>query len=90
MVKNNKNNFPIQGPLMWFFYIIGWMFGIFNLFFWITELIAGITAENKNKFINITFHKIVYIWGIITSVIVAIMILLMIVGFNFFFMHFFN
>ena len=67
---------------MWFFYIIGWIGGIFNLFFWIVELFAGIIAEDKHQFIDVTFHKIVYIWGIIIFILVIFILLLMILGFS--------
>ena len=90
MVKENKNKFPIKGGLMWFFYIVGWFFAVFNMFFWLVELIAAILSEDKHKFIDVTFHKIVYIWGVISVVLFILVIFLMILGFNLLFMPMFH
>lgn len=87
MADNNKNKFPIKN-FMWFFYVIGWILGGFNLFFWVVELFAGIIAVDKHYFIDVTFHKIVYIWGIIGFILMIFFLSLFVLGFTLPFMMF--
>jgi hypothetical protein len=45
----------------WILYVIGWLFGVANLFFW---LIMFANFRNQRPFFGKKFHKGVYFWGI--------------------------
>jgi len=55
---------PINGPIQWLFYIIGWLLGSLNPVFWIMLYMAYIVYDQEEKFINPMFHKRVYLFGI--------------------------
>ena len=59
-----KQEFPISG-LKWLPYIIGWVFGVFNLLFWLIQLIVGAFMEDKHKFIDRVFHEVIYYYGLV-------------------------
>lgn len=58
----------------WLFYLIGWLVGFANLLFWL--IISGIYLANNygEPFFNKDFHKRVYIWGIIITILLIVFI----------------
>lgn len=61
------------------FYIIGWVVGLFNVFFWL--MIAGIYLYDiKGKLFSKRTHKGIYIFGIIAVCFIAMWLLLVLLG----------
>ena len=52
------------------FYIIGWIFGVFNIGFWIIMIITHNAFDFGNKFFGEGFHRRVYKWGIFVSLLI--------------------
>lgn len=79
MSKSNisvKYKFPIEG-LKWIPYVVGWVFGVFSLIFWLLILIVGVLSKDKHRFIDQNIHNVVYIYGV---VIIALILIFLITG----------
>ncbi len=72
----NKINFKWW---QWVFYIIGWVVGFANLLFWIIMYVAYLMHNYGDPFFSKDFHRRVYIWGIIITIILALTILLILI-----------
>jgi hypothetical protein len=70
-----KHKFPIDG-LKWIPYVIGWIFGFFQLFFWILQFIVALFSEDKHKFIDKTFHDVVYYYGVVCIGVILLVIII--------------
>lgn len=55
---------PINGPIQWLFYIIGWLSGSLNPVFWAMMYMTYLVYDKEEKFINPKFHRRVYLFGI--------------------------
>ena len=76
--KKEMKPFPIKG-WHWIFYILGWYFGAIQLAFWIYAYLAyKIKDGGYITFIkyNPKFHKRVEYWGIFSTALVVIIIIL--------------
>ncbi len=80
----SENKFPING-IKWVPYIAGWIFGVFNLVFWIIIAIVGVLSKNKHKFIDEDIHTVVMIWGIFVLILItlALAIIFTLIAFGF-------
>lgn len=67
--------FPIDG-LKWIPYVIGWIFGVFNLMFWLILLIVGVLSKDKHRFIDKTFHEVVYVYGVVCIGIILMILII--------------
>ncbi|MBT5023025.1 hypothetical protein HOK51_05175 [Candidatus Woesearchaeota archaeon] len=54
----------------WIFYVLGWMFGFANLLFWLIMYGIHMSKNYGDPFFNKDFHRRVYIWGIVITIIV--------------------
>lgn len=59
-----RHKFPIEG-LKWLPYVIGIIFGIFNLIYWLIQLVVGVVSKDKHKYIDYTFHEVTYYYGLV-------------------------
>lgn len=76
-IANRDQNFPIKN-WQWFFYIIGWISGIFNLLFWFVMFILFAINDKNASFFNNNLHKRVYYWGILNSILIFFLLPVMI------------
>ncbi|MGV8141335.1 MAG: hypothetical protein ACP5NW_02750 [Candidatus Woesearchaeota archaeon] len=61
----------------WIFYVIGWISGIMNILFWIIMYAIRLSKEEES-FVNRNFHKRVFWFGVVITLIYAVIIILMI------------
>jgi len=59
----------------WFFYILGWFFGTLTIVFWLMMYMAYSTYDKPKNltFFNPNFHKRVYLFGLITTIVIIIL-----------------
>jgi len=69
------DEFPIKG-WKWIFYIIGWITGALNLLFWLIMILAYLIYNPKDPLFNNAFHRRVYIWGLVVSILFGIFLVL--------------
>lgn len=70
-IQKKNNNFSIEG-WQWIFYVLGWIFGFANPFFWLILYLIHLAKDSGAPFINKHFHKRVYIWGITVSALIIL------------------
>lgn len=59
----------------WIFYVLGWVFGVGNLLFWMIMSGLHLTNNYGDPFFNNDFHRRVYVWGIVTTSLFLVAIL---------------
>lgn len=78
--KESKEVFIIQG-WQWIFFIIGLLTGIVNITFWIYQIILYLMYNYGEKFISNSFNKRTYYWGIFTSIVLFVSLLIILILF---------
>jgi len=67
----NKINFKWW---QWIFYVIGWIAGFANLLFWIIMYAAYLMHNYGDPFFSKDFHRRVYVWGIVITILMILVI----------------
>ena len=77
-MAKKKNNFPNKS-WQWPFYIFGWL-SIFNLLFWLVQVIVYLVKHRNEDFFNEDFHKIVFYFGLVELILLGIFLILAILA----------
>lgn len=56
----------------WIFYIMGWLAGFANLLFWLIMYGIHMACNYGDPFFSKDFHRRVYVWGIVITIILII------------------
>lgn len=70
--KSSKEKEPVIKGWKWIFYIIGWLTGVLSPLFWMIMIALHLTKNYGEPFFNKDFHKRVFYWGIVMTVIYSI------------------
>jgi len=61
----------------WIFYVIGWIAGFANILFWLIMYCLHMAHDYGSPFFGKEFHRRVYVWGIVVTFLMVILIPLM-------------